>query len=90
VTLPTIEVLRRATISLRAMARRYTQDNSAEASQDTSTVATEDEPRPKSDSKISSRVLRDLDSTVTSLVRPSSICICKLQTHPLVRKGANV
>jgi hypothetical protein len=77
-------------IVLRAMARRYKQENSAEVSQDTSTVATEDEPRPKSDSKISSRVLRDQDSTVTSRVEPSNTCTCKLQTHPLVRKGANV
>jgi hypothetical protein len=34
------------------------------------------------------RVLRDLDPTVTALVRPRSNCTTKLQTYPLVREGA--
>jgi hypothetical protein len=33
-------------------------------------------------------VLRDLVLRVTALGKPRSNCMCKLQTHPLVREGA--
>jgi hypothetical protein len=42
----------------------------------------------KWDSKIRWWVLRDLDLRVTALARPRSNCTSKLQTHPLVREGA--